>query len=300
MVEMHLGIIGMSEGNRHPYSWSAICNGYDENAMRHCGSPTIPFYLADQKWPEARLQNVLVTHIWTQDRKLSEHIAAASLIPLVVDKPEEMIEEVDGVLLARDDAENHLQFAVPFLEAGLPVYIDKPIAYTTEELEKIYALEKYEGQIFTCSATRYAKELQPTQEEREKIGNIKFIQAISVKDWDRYAIHAIEPALKIIGHEAVPVKKALSSFGDGGRILHVSYENGPELEILTTGRDVGGVIELRLHGDKGYASLRFSDTFNAFKAALEDFVTGIRTRTVRSDPAFNRRAIELLEMGRIT
>jgi len=298
-MNINLGIIGISPGNGHPYSWSAIFNGYSKKEIKNIPFPIIIEYLKKHTFPQESISGASVTHIWTQKKEYSLSIARASLIDNVVDRMEDMIGSVDGILLARDDAENHLQFAAPFLEAGLPVYIDKPIAYTTEELKKIYALEKYEGQIFTCSATRYAKELQPTQEEQDNIGNIKFIQAISVKDWDRYAIHAIEPALKIIGHEAVCVKKALSSFGDGGRILHVSYESGPELEILTTGRDVGGVIELRLHGEKGYATLRFSDTFNAFKAALEDFVTGIRTRTVRSDPAFNRRVIELLEMGRV-
>ena len=34
---IRLGMIGMNDGNGHPYSWSAICNGYDpiemENAL---------------------------------------------------------------------------------------------------------------------------------------------------------------------------------------------------------------------------------------------------------------------------
>jgi hypothetical protein len=41
-----LGIIGMSEGNGHPYSWSAIFNGYDRNEMeRECPYACIPEYL---------------------------------------------------------------------------------------------------------------------------------------------------------------------------------------------------------------------------------------------------------------
>ena len=35
-------------------------------------------------------------------------------IPIVVSKPEQMIGSVDAVLLARDDAENHTQMALPF------------------------------------------------------------------------------------------------------------------------------------------------------------------------------------------
>ena len=37
-----LGIIGMTEGNGHPYSWSAIFNRYDVDAMtKECPFPGI-------------------------------------------------------------------------------------------------------------------------------------------------------------------------------------------------------------------------------------------------------------------
>ena len=30
---IRLGILGMTEGNAHPFSWSAIINGYDKEEM---------------------------------------------------------------------------------------------------------------------------------------------------------------------------------------------------------------------------------------------------------------------------
>ncbi|KKR96059.1 MAG: oxidoreductase domain-containing protein, partial [Candidatus Uhrbacteria bacterium GW2011_GWF2_41_16] len=42
---LKLGVIGMSEGNGHPYSWSAIVNGkYNEKEMANCGYAGIPVY----------------------------------------------------------------------------------------------------------------------------------------------------------------------------------------------------------------------------------------------------------------
>ena len=32
-MTLKLGVIGLSEGNGHPYSWSAIFNGYDSVEM---------------------------------------------------------------------------------------------------------------------------------------------------------------------------------------------------------------------------------------------------------------------------
>lgn len=299
-MTIRLGVLGLSDGNGHPYSWSAICNGYDRTAMKDCGFPVIPEYLAEQTWPEARLPGVRVTHVWTQDRKISEHIATASLIEKIVNRPEDMIGSVDGVLLARDDAENHIEFAHPFLSAGLPIYIDKPVALSLRNFDKLYALEQYKGQIFTCSAMRYAKELKLSDDQRKQTGDLHIVQAVIPKDWDRYGIHIIEPVLNNIGIARSPKVRALTTSGIDGRVLMVDFEGGPDVEFLTLGMETKGPLELKFYGNTGSETLRFHDTFNAFKMALADFVQGIATRSVGSDPAFNRRAIEILEMGRIS
>ncbi len=46
-TEIRLAMLGMIEGNGHPYSWSAIVNGYNPKEMAQCPFPVIPQYLAD-------------------------------------------------------------------------------------------------------------------------------------------------------------------------------------------------------------------------------------------------------------
>ena len=46
---------------------------------------------------------------------ISEKIAKTCYIENIVQKYEDMIGKVDGILLARDDAENHLEMSKPFL-----------------------------------------------------------------------------------------------------------------------------------------------------------------------------------------
>ena len=124
-----LGLMGISKGNGHPSSWAAIINGYDKKLMINCGFPVIPEYLSEHKFPEASIKTMKVSHIWTQDIQISQKIAKTTFIPNIVANYEDMIGHVDGILLARDDAENHLTFSKPFLNAGLPIFIDKPLAY---------------------------------------------------------------------------------------------------------------------------------------------------------------------------
>ena len=111
MRDLKLGIIGMSEGNGHPYSWSAIFNGYDKRAMDDCGFPVIPVYLAKQRFPEDTIAGARVTNVWTQSINLSHKISKAAKIENVNESISEMIPQIDAALLARDDAENHFRFA---------------------------------------------------------------------------------------------------------------------------------------------------------------------------------------------
>ena len=42
---LRFGIIGLNEGNGHPYSFSAIFNGYDESRLEECPYAAIRAYL---------------------------------------------------------------------------------------------------------------------------------------------------------------------------------------------------------------------------------------------------------------
>jgi hypothetical protein len=65
-----IAILGRSEGNGHPYSWSAIINGeYNEELMRSCPFPVIYQYLSAQPKGNLGIEGARVTHIWAQDRQ---------------------------------------------------------------------------------------------------------------------------------------------------------------------------------------------------------------------------------------
>lgn len=294
-MTIKLGVIGLSEGNGHPYSWGAIVNGYDPLAMQACGFPTIPRYLAEQSWPEAQLQGARVEWVWTQSPELSRRVASASCIPNVATHLEEMLPAVDALLLARDDAENHLQFAAPFLAAGKPVYIDKPVALSLEGLEELYALEQFPGQIFSCSALRYSGELQLSVSDREMLGDIREIHAVTPKSWRKYSAHIIEPVLNMLGASAEPAHIIADKRGEGAA-LTVEWSNGTVTRLFALS-DASSPIMFRVHGAGGYKELKFTDSFTAFRAALADFVEGIETRTVRTPYAHLRRVVTLIEAG---
>ncbi len=295
MKKLKLGIIGISKGNGHPYSWSAIFNGYDPKFMKDCPFPVIPDYLSKQKFPSDAIKNAHVTHIWTQNKKTSLHIAKSNKIENIVDSYQNMIGKVDAILLARDDSENHYKISKPFIEAGLPIYIDKPLATTINVAKKIFNLEKYSGQVFSCSALSYAKEFQITEQTKKQIGRIRHIDAIVMKDWKKYGIHIIEPVLKIIGDQEKI--KQINVMGKGDhKIVVVKWTNQLTTTFTTLGK-LPTPITIRIFGEKKHVKLEFKDTFFAFKKALQTFVNIVQKKENPIPKEFTLNVIKTIEKG---
>lgn len=291
MKDLKLGIVGLSDGNGHPYSWSAIFNGCDMSYMKDCGFPVIPEYLSKQKFPDDCIRGARVTHIWTQDRAISEHVAKASLIPHVVTRMEDMIGGVDAVLLARDDPEKHYTMARPFIEAGLPIYVDKPLARNIKEAEEIYALEQYPGQVFTCSALAYSDGLSRIGD----IGEIRHISAFVIKDWKKYAIHVVEPALHLFDW-STPIQSDSVISNSTNKIVSLTWANGMTTTFTTLyGTQCG--FRIQVFGTKDVAEVDFGGTFFMFRNALQNFVEIVRGERENQSRDITMKVMDILERG---
>ncbi|MCO6470661.1 MAG: Gfo/Idh/MocA family oxidoreductase [Saprospiraceae bacterium] len=290
--KLRLGIVGISPGNGHPYSWAAIFNGFDSVEMAACPYPTIQQYLSAQKFPEDFLNHLAtVDFVYTQDQTESEKIARSSRIPNVCNSIEEMIPNVDGILLARDDAESHYEMSLSFLRASLPVFIDKPLALNVEEGMKILNEQQRDNQIYTCSSLRFSKEILLSDEDKMKLGVIYSVEASCPKYWNTYAVHILEP---IIAQS--PERGDLKSI----EVVHNKDQSQAKVEwenlsgvFMTTGSTPSPFL-YRFYGDKGMVEKRFTESFQPFKHSLLEFINMI------SDPKFeNIPREETLEIVRI-
>ncbi len=272
-----LGIIGYSGGNGHPYSWSAIFNGYNKQELSKSDYPNILEYLELENFPKAKLKNTIVTHIWTQSKKRSISIAKSCYIDNICYKPEEMIGHVDAILLARDDSKNHLKNAKIFLQNGIPVYIDKPFATNTRIAEKLITLQKYDYQIYTCSALRFAKELLFSKSEIKSLGKIISIHASSPKSWNKYAIHLIEPLSLLPGIDIFSFNNPVLKKRGNTVSLLLHLQNNIKLNIQTLG-DVKSDIKITIKGENKTITKKFNNPFDAFKKSLFYFIKQIQIK----------------------
>jgi len=286
-----LGMIGMSEGNGHPYSWGAIINGFNKDSLGECPFPSIPQYLSRHSYDHNHL-DAKVTSIWTQSKQISNSVAKFSNIERIEKNLEDMIPHIDGILLARDDYQSHLKYAKPFIEAGLPIYIDKPLAVNFKSAEKILDLEKFKGQIFSASSFVYHPSIQDVANNISEYGNLKFFNGIAGGPWDRYAIHLIDPLLKI--H---PKKFDHVAFSRIDTISTITLRSKSFVANISCLGGITSPLRLTLVGEKKYIEVDLLDPYYAFKNTLEVFINNILSKKIIRSKHEILSSIKLIEHG---
>ena len=231
--------------------------------------------------------------LWTQDPVLSKHIAEACLIPKVVDEFVEMIGDVDGILLARDDSEQHKYFAAPFIEAGLPIFIDKPLATNLSVAQNLFTSQKFGHQIFSCSALRYSSSFVP---DAIKLDNVRSIHACIPKYWKTYAVHIIEPIVAHYHHrgrlESIERTKPMNQEGSSVTVKWKNLSGTFE----TTGSD-HGIFEITFSDGVKSETKNTIASFSAFKSAILSFLNGIQNKKVIIPRSETLEIIKIIEYG---
>lgn len=269
-----LAMIGMVDGNGHPYSWSAIVNGYDPEKMADCPYPVIPEYLGEQPLDEVSIPGASVTHIWTDDPADAEDVAAAAKIPNIVDEPTDVIGEVDGIIIPTDDGDNHVSRVEPFLDSDLPIFVDKPLATNLDDLRTFIRWHSDGHSITSSSALRYAPEIDSLLESKDTLGKIRWITNATHKTWPRYGIHRIEPVARILGVGFETVE----CFDKGRTETYtMTHQAGPTITIGVRDDLRGGSGRLTAYGTTDDFTIDGTDTYTAFRRQLRAVIEFIET-----------------------
>lgn len=267
-------MLGMVDGNGHPYSWSAMFNGYNPDEMAKCPYAGIPAYLNKEPKDTLRIPGAAVTHIWTDDPSAAPHVARASLIPNVVEKPEDVIGKVDAVIVATDKGFEHVNRCKPFVEAGLPVFVDKPLVDNEADLKTFCEWVDEGRPIMSSSSMRYCKEFMPYRSSTHELGQIRFASITTPKSWERYGIHALEGIYPILGPGFISVRNTGSAERN---IVHLKHQCGADVVISAASDMYGSFGVMTLCGTAGHAYADVQDHFFMFKAQLKAFAKYLRT-----------------------
>lgn len=273
---IRLAIIGMVDGNGHPYSWSAIINGgYDAKEIFDSGYGGIVDYLSAQPDTALGIPGATVTHVCCDKREDANRVVRAAQVAQAVDKPEDVIGQVDAVIVATDIGHEHVHRARPFIEAGLPVFIDKPMVDNQEDLKQFIKWQREGKAILSTSAMRYAREFVSLQSRMTELGEARLIVGTMMKSWERYGIHILEAIYQLLEPGGW---QWLTNTGDEqANTVHLHHRAGVDV-VLSVVKDMyGGYGSVSAYGTKGQIQAKINDTFYAFKTQLEVFIQYLRS-----------------------
>lgn len=262
----------MSPGNAHPYSWSAIINGtFDGEEISSLGYPAVSDYLMANR-DTLGLPNARVTHVWCQEKAISNSIAKSSQIDQVVERLEDMIGKVDAVILARDDPENHVPMAKPFLEAGIPIFIDKPLAFSKADLQYFSSQHRSGKFLMSCSSMRYAHECRIVKTEIKSLGQLHLVTAVGKKDWKKYGVHLLEALFATLDD---PTPLWVQHVGEKDMdIVVIGFEQGLKATVHLF-RDISGTFQLSFFGSEGWRIAEIKNSYAMFRDNLIEFIRSV-------------------------
>jgi predicted dehydrogenase len=142
---------------------------------------------------------------------------------------EELAECVDIGFVQGCNWDKHIRYAMPFIERGKPVFIDKPVAGNLRDLNRLVELSRQGAVILGSSSLRYAEEIasfvnRPAS-ERGEVVNVFGTCGI---DEFNYGIHVVESICALIDSPAKAVRYA-GAGSVGGTLCEsytVSFESG--------------------------------------------------------------------------
>ena len=288
--ELKIGIIGMTEGNGHPYSWSAMINGYDDKQMAGNPYPGIYAYLKKQPEQTIGIPGVRVSHIYCDDEADAADVAKCSLINNIVARPKDMIGAVDAVIVATDIGSEHVDRCRPFIEADIPLLIDKPLADCQEDLNTFISWHKRGKKFISSSSMRYTKELEPYYKNHYELGELMYICQPMCKKWETYGIHALEGIYPLLGPGFISVQNTGTYESN---MVHLTHKSGCDIHIPLKKEMYSAFGTTLLIGTESSIYIKAQDSYYPFKKQLDRFVDWLRTG---EEPQSFLETVELIKM----
>lgn len=155
-------------------------------------------------------------------------------VPICIEKLDDMVDLVDGVIVHTTNWDKHVEQARPFVDAGKSVLLDKPVAGNLKDINVIQDWIAQGKCVTGGSSLRYTKEVNDfLSRPIDERGNIHCVYApIGVDDFN-YGIHAYAMVSAIMGAGISSVQYIGKSLQ---KHLKIQWKNGA-IALLTVGQN---------------------------------------------------------------
>ena len=219
----------------------------------------------------------------------------------ILDDPAALVGKVDAVLIEAVDGSVHLARAMPFIDKGIPVYVDKPFACSLADAKAMMdAAMARHLPLMSSSSLRYAPEVVAASDPKGPLGAL-----VGVSTFGPCDLHPRNPGMFHYGIHAVEILFTL--MGPGCK--KVTCQSEPGAEVATGVWSDGRVASVRgvRAGKHDYGFTAFGEkavksepvgTKYIYRELLKKIVGMFETRQVPIDPRETLEIVAFIESAR--
>ena len=226
---------------------------------------------------------VSVKYVWGETENFARIAMKKGNIPIMVNDPIEMLGKIDALIVDHRHGKYHLDAALPFLEEGIPMFIDKPFCYRKEKGEKFLALaRKSNTPVTSYSSVANSFSTMDIKRQINKMGKIKRVISYGPIDLESkyggvffYGPHLIEPLIYIFDNKVVKVRvNKIDKTGNANMI----FDDGMMVTIIFSKKNRGwqtfvesdnGFVEVKPNINKKTPTKSDIDMVNMFRTGKE-------------------------------
>ncbi|WP_020577305.1 Gfo/Idh/MocA family protein [Actinopolymorpha alba] len=224
-------------------------------------------------------------------------LARTYAIEEVVGEPTEALAETDLVLVVEgsDNGANHVPLARPFVAAGVPTFIDKPMSAELVEARMLFRLAAERGvPVTSSSALRYARELRENRDRIARMGRLSSVVSVGPGRWFFHSIHGLEQLHTLLGPGVEWVRRFAWPDRD---VAVLGYPDGRPSAVVQTLRDAEYRFHLTMYAEKGWYSLETNDYDAFYRGQLRAVVEMARTGIPPVAPEETLELLAILHAG---
>ncbi len=189
---------------------------------------------------------------------------------------DELCRHVDAVMLMSVDGRPHLWQAIPVIQAGKPLYLDKPMAGSLGDVLAIFNLAKaHEVPVFSSSSLRYGRNTQAVRSGA--IGRVLSAETTSPfnvepkhPDMFWYAVHGAESLFTVMGSGCESVRRGTNAAGE---LVVTGTWSGGRTGVYRESKGYGG----RAQGERGEREV---GAYEGYAPLVVEVVKFFQTRVV--------------------
>ena len=234
---------------------------------------------------EEKIDDIEICGVYSYDSAAAQALHEKFGVP-VMENYDSLVGQLDGLIITARHGDNHYKYAKPYLNDGIPMFIDKPITISEEEAAEFKAILE-EKKIPACGGSMcvYADHVQKLKEEIAKSEHGKVlggsVRAPLYLDSEYggfffYAQHLVQVMCSIFGY----FPNSVQLFKNENKVTCVTRYDDYDITGLYVDHDTSGVYTAgvmfekalidQAYGLENCSSREFHSFYNILKGGKQE------------------------------